>query len=141
MPPFTLDPRLKAATIPYRRIAGFEVLLVDDSRWPWAMIVPAIPDIREITDLSEPQVRVMMKLTRNVARVLKHMHPECSTNIATLGNVVAQFHLHIVARHEGDPNWPGPVWGFGEAQPHVDPEAALAAFDAAHAVIPELDRL
>ena len=139
--PFVLDPRLEASTVPYKRVAGFDVRLVDDSRWPWVMIVPAIPDVVEITDMSEPQMRVMMKLARNVARVLKHLHPGTGTNIATLGNVVEQFHLHVVARRAGDPNWPGPVWGFGEAQPYGDPAAVIAAIDRAHEAVPELDRL
>ena len=138
---FTLDPRLEAATIPYRRVAGFEVLLVNDSRWPWVMIVPAIPDVTELTDMSEAQMRVMMKLARNLTLVLKHMHPDHSTNVASLGNVVSQFHLHIVARREGDPNWPGPVWGYGEAVPYRDAQAQVDKFDAAHEAIPELDRL
>ena len=138
---FVLDPRLESSTLAYTRRAGFEVRLVDDRRWPWVMIVPAIPDIRELTDMSEPQMRVMMKLARNVTRVLKHLHRDHSTNVATLGNVVTQFHLHVVARREGDPNWPGPVWGFGEAVPYDDPQAAIALFDRAHETIPELDRL
>ena len=138
---FVLDPRLESSTLAYKRMAGFEVRLVDDRRWPWVMIVPAIPDIRELTDMSEPQMRVMMKLARNVTRVLKHLHRDHSTNVATLGNVVTQFHLHVVARREGDPNWPGPVWGFGEAVPYDDPQAAIALFDRAHETIPELDRL
>ena len=138
---FELDPRLQATSHLYKRVAGFDVRLVDDSRWPWVLIVPAVPAVRELTDLTEPQTRLLMKLARNVCRVLKHLHPDSSTNVATIGNVVEQFHLHVVARHEGDPNWPAPVWGYGTAEPYDDPAPVLAAFDAAHEAIPELDRL
>lgn len=140
--PFRLDPRLAASTVLVRTLAGFDERLVDDRRWPWLMIVPRVPGLRDLRDLSEPQLRIAMKLARNATRALCRMHPGTHGNVAALGNVVEQFHLHVVARKEGDPNWPGPVWGHGEPVPYEDPQAWIARYLAAHdEVVPELDRL
>ena len=140
---FQLDRRLAATTHPVRRIAGCELLLADDARWPWLIVVPMAPDLRDLHDLSEAQTRIVSKIARNCSRTLRAMDPACiGTNVATLGNVVAQFHLHVVARREGDPNWPGPIWGFGEAEPYTDPVPFVTAFEAAYErAVPPLDRI
>ena len=88
-------------------------------------------------------MRIVSKIAANCSRTLRTMDERVTgTNVATLGNVVEQFHLHVVARHPGDPNWPGPIWGFGEPVPLGDAEAFVAAFEEAYErVVPPLDRL
>ena len=119
------------------------MLLADDARWPWLIVVPMVPKVVDIHDLSEAHLRILMKVASNCSRTLSAMDRACTgTNVATLGNVVDQFHLHVVARRPGDPNWPGPVWGFGEAVPRGDVDAFVGAFeDAYDRVVPPLDRV
>lgn len=125
---FTLDPRLERTTRPVRERDGIALRLADDSRWPWVMLVPCAPGIREVTDLRDDRLTALVLQARDVACTLRRMEPGCRTNVATLGNVVEQFHLHVVARREGDPNWPGPIWGFGEPVPYENPQAWIDRF-------------
>ena len=144
---FTLDPRLASTTHPIRRVAGCELLLADDARWPWVIVVPAAPNLANVEDMTEGQRRIVDKLAVNCSRTLRAMDESVvgaltGTNVATLGNVVEQFHLHVVGRRPGDPNWPGPIWGFGEAEAYDDPAPFIEAFQAAwERAVPPLDRL
>ena len=113
-----LDPRLEVATHPLVVLGEIHVRLVDDRRWPWVMLTFASTVLKEIDDLSPDASDALNRATRDVALTLKKVTGLSRTNVATLGNVVESFHLHVVAREPGDPNWPGPVWGFGEAVPY-----------------------
>ena len=118
MTEFELDSRLAADTIPIGDSGLSRVLLMNDSRFPWLMLVPRRKNCIELDELTpDEQNRLIAEITR-AARALRAAFLIEKINIGALGNVVAQLHVHIVGRRRGDPAWPGPVWGFGKAVPY-----------------------
>lgn len=100
---------------------------MNDRRWPWLILVPR----REAVEIHELERKDRIFLTEEAAEIgacLKRMTGATKINIGALGNLVPQLHLHVVARREDDPAWPGPVWGFGEREPY--PSGAGEAFAA-----------
>ena len=94
--------------------------LARDCRWPWLILVPQRAGITEIFELT-PLDQVMLTFeTEMAASALKTATNATKINIAAIGNIVRQLHVHVIARSEGDANWPGPVWGFGSAEPWDD---------------------
>ena len=116
---FVLDPRLVGDT---HRVGDLElsrVLLMDDARFPWLILVPRRANLRELTDLDAgDQQRLLAEIDR-CARALHTLEKPDKLNIAALGNVVAQLHVHVIARRASDAAWPRPVWGFGEREPYT----------------------
>ena len=125
---FALDSRLQADT---RRITSLplcEVLLMNDARYPWLILVPRHMGLVEILDLpSTAQLQLWQEINQ-VAAVLREVAPCDKLNIGALGNIVRQLHVHVVARKEGDAAWPGPVWGNGLTEPYQE-EAMSARID------------
>ena len=115
---FTLDPRLAADTVAIGDLALSSVLLMDDSRFPWFVLVPRRMRASEITDLSPEDSRLFWEEARIAAGVMLALSKPDKVNVAALGNVVAQLHLHVVGRFRSDPAWPRPVWGVGEPKPY-----------------------
>ena len=114
---FTLDPRLAADTHFVGDWPVSRVLLMDDGRFPWLILVPRVPEARELHALSEPiRAEVFGEVVR-AAAALERATGASKMNVAALGNVVPQLHVHVVAREPGDAAWPAPVWGVGERQP------------------------
>jgi diadenosine tetraphosphate (Ap4A) HIT family hydrolase len=126
---FQLDPRLKADTFVIREDELASLLLMNDTRWPWVILVPRVVDVEELHDLSPRKVEVYMQLAAKIGELLKADTNCEKINIATIGNMVRQLHIHIIARDEGDPNWPGPVWGFGERDLYFGAEGKARAAD------------
>lgn len=119
---FVLDPRLAADTAPVGDLPFCSVMLMDDARFPWLILVPRRPGLTELTDLDDGDAALLMGEIRLAARVLEAMAKPDKINIAALGNMVSQLHIHVVARFRSDPAWPGPVWGQGERRaypPHA----------------------
>ncbi|MBL4890840.1 MAG: HIT domain-containing protein [Rhizobiaceae bacterium] len=115
---FQLDSHLANDTFLVGSYKLCEVRLMDDSRWPWLILVPKVADLAEIHDVSSIQQEKMAFETASTAKALKK-HTNCEKiNSAAIGNIVRQLHIHVIARNQGDANWPGPVWGFGERQPY-----------------------
>jgi len=111
---FALDPRLAADTHAVGALPFSELLLMDDARFPWVVLVPRIAGARELIDLDEGDQRLLLGEIDRVARALESLlHPD-KLNIAALGNVVPQLHVHVIARFTSDAAWPNPVWGRGE---------------------------
>jgi diadenosine tetraphosphate (Ap4A) HIT family hydrolase len=96
---------------------------MDDSRWPWLVLVPLRKGAVELHDLDPGDQATLFAEILKAGRVLQQATGALKINTGALGNVVRQLHVHVVARHEGDPNWPGPVWGFGARQPYGPGEA------------------
>lgn len=115
---FALDPRLERDSRPIVRLGLCELRLMDDSRWPWLVLVPRRQDVAEIHDLTPLDQAMLTFETNLVAQTLKEVTACTKINTGALGNIVRQMHIHVVARDEGDPNWPGPVWGFGQREPY-----------------------
>jgi diadenosine tetraphosphate (Ap4A) HIT family hydrolase len=122
--PFTLDPRLAADTVPLVDLALCRVLLMNDARFPWLILVSTRPDLCEITDLDPADRLVLWDEITRASDTLRAEYAPTKINIGALGNIVRQLHVHVVARFDGDAAWPGPVWGAGVAEPYD--AAALA---------------
>lgn len=115
---FSLDPRLEADTRHALDLPLCRLLLMRDARWPWLILVPRRAGIVELFDMDEDDRRALLAETTLVAQALSAATGAEKINVGALGNVVRQFHLHVVARSAGDPNWPKPVWGFESALPY-----------------------
>lgn len=122
---FALDSRLAAATLPVGDLALSSVLLQNDSRFPWLVLVPRRPGLVELTDLDDQDYRTLADEIRLATRVMLALAKPDKVNVAAIGNVVPQMHVHVVGRFRSDPAWPGPVWGFGTPAPY--PHHAAAA--------------
>lgn len=125
MSDFVLHPRLAADTRAVADLPLCRVLLMNDSRFPWLILVPRRMGAREIVDLAGEDRRQLADETDAAARALRGECPTDKLNIAAIGNIVEQLHVHVVARRQGDAAWPGVVWGHGAAAPY-DPAAAAA---------------
>lgn len=124
MPDFQLDPRLAADTLPITDLPLSRALLFNDRRYPWVILVPRLLGIREIHHLPiEPRQQLLAESCR-IAAILEQLFSPDKLNIAALGNMVPQLHLHHIARRYDDPAWPGPVWGHSPRQPYAAAEAA-----------------
>ena len=120
---FALDERLACDTFVVGDLPLCRVLLMSDSRWPWLILVPRREGAVEVTDLDAADRVLLIEETASAAAFLKSHTSALKINIGALGNVVRQFHLHVVARNAGDPAWPGPVWGHGAAAPYGEAKA------------------
>lgn len=96
------------------------VLLMNDSRYPWLILVPRQARVSEVFDLApDAQAALWREVTHAAARLKQHTGCR-KINVGALGNVVAQLHVHVVARHVGDFAGDSPVWGQGAAVPYTD---------------------
>jgi diadenosine tetraphosphate (Ap4A) HIT family hydrolase len=128
---FTLDSRLAADTLPIGDLPLCSALLLDDARFPWFVLVPRRANVTEMTDLSEEDAAALMDEMRVATRVMLELAQPDKVNVAALGNIVPQLHVHIVGRFLSDPAWPGPVWGHGTRAPYPDHAAAALVERAA----------
>ncbi|MDH3974691.1 MAG: HIT family protein [Deltaproteobacteria bacterium] len=96
------------------------LLLMNDLRYPWFIMVPKRPDIKEIFQLSGEDQLQLARESANLAFALSTAFKGDKINIASLGNVVSQLHIHHIVRFKNDPAWPGPVWGHSKAIPYAD---------------------
>jgi diadenosine tetraphosphate (Ap4A) HIT family hydrolase len=124
---FVLDGRLAADSMELGRLAACEVRLMDDARWAWLVLVPMRPGLSEFHDLPKEDLPVVAADLALASARLKAMTGALKINTGALGNIVRQLHIHVIARNEGDPAWPGPVWGFGTRQPYPDEHKAELA--------------
>jgi diadenosine tetraphosphate (Ap4A) HIT family hydrolase len=135
-PEFILDARLQADTLPVISLDMCDVLLMNDARFPWLIVVPRETGLVEISDLGEHAQQRLWHEVNRAAAALRQVAPCDKLNIGALGNIVRQLHIHVVARREGDAAWPGPVWGHGRAEPYASNKLQLQlvllrrAFDA-----------
>lgn len=120
MTQFVLDARLEKDSELVATLGLCQLRLLKDGRWPWLMLVPQRANKSEIFDLTPLDQAMLTFETNLVAETLKTVTGARKINVGALGNIVSQLHVHVVARHEGDPNWPGPIWGFESAKPWVD---------------------
>ncbi|MDC8012155.1 HIT domain-containing protein [Tahibacter soli] len=121
---FALDPRLAADTHAVLELPLSRALLMDDMRFPWLILVPRMPGLRELTELARDDQHALLDEINRVAHVLHAIAKPDKLNIAALGNVVPQLHVHVIARFVGDAAWPRPVWGIGERVPYTADERA-----------------
>lgn len=117
---FVLDPRLAADTTAIGDLPLSRVLLMNDARFPWLILVPRQAGLRDLIDLARDGQQVLLDEINRCAHVLHALDKPDKLNVAALGNVVAQFHVHVIARHTTDAAWPRPVWGLGTAEPYAE---------------------
>jgi diadenosine tetraphosphate (Ap4A) HIT family hydrolase len=121
MASFTLHPRLSADTHVMGDLPLCRVLLMNDARFPWLILVPRRHGLHEISDLSPEDTPALMDEIRLVSKALRDTLSPDRINVAAIGNTVDQLHVHVVARTTSDPAWPGTVWGHGGAKSYDDP--------------------
>ena len=125
---FHLNPLIASTSFSLGQVDCFDVRLVNDSRYLWLLVIPQIANVIEWHDLSADQRHQLIELSSEIAEILSHHTKADKMNIATIGNIVSEMHLHIIARHKGDAAWPNPIWGHGAAVA-MDDASALAKQD------------
>ena len=121
--PFSLDPRLAADTHFAAHFPLCDVRVMNDARYPWLVAVPRLPNAVELVELSKQDADQIWLEIQALGSLIGGLPGVGKVNIGALGNIVRQLHIHIIGRHEGDPAWPGPVWGHSPPNPYSDLEA------------------
>jgi len=119
---FTLDPRLGNDSYDFGNFPLCRLLLINDSTYPWFILVPRREDVTEIHHLNESDRQQLWVESHWLALWMEKYFKFDKLNVAALGNIVSQLHLHHVGRNHTDPAWPGPVWGFQPAIPYEPPQ-------------------
>lgn len=115
---FVLDSVLERDTIVLGSLPLCELLLMNDSQYPWLILVPRVEHACEIIDMSLSEQQQFLLESNAASKVLQRGFAAEKLNVAALGNVVAQLHIHHIARYAQDPAWPKPVWGLHEPRPY-----------------------
>ncbi|MGA0605787.1 HIT domain-containing protein [Phenylobacterium sp. VNQ135] len=136
---FRIDPAFEATSEPLAELELCQARLQDDARFPWIVLIPRRPGLRELEELSaEDRVRLMDEVLAagRAVRAIGHelARPVEKLNVGALGNVTPQLHVHVVGRRADDAAWPGPVWGVGEARRYRPAELATALVTARDAL-------
>ncbi|UVJ45207.1 HIT domain-containing protein [Pseudomonas sp. LS1212] len=121
---FALDSRLQQDTLPIGDFPLCRLLLSNDANYPWFILVPRRVDITELFELDAADQLALWQETTALAGKLKRIFAADKLNVATLGNVVSQLHMHVIVRHRNDVAWPGPVWGRHPAKPYTPEQVA-----------------
>jgi len=134
---FALDPAFEAGSLAVGELPLCHVRLQDDARWPWLILIPRLPGLREIEDLSAADRARLIEETVMAGEAVRTIGVATGfavekINVGALGNVTPQLHVHVVGRRAGDAAWAGPVWGVGVAERFSD-EARAAAVEAVRA--------
>jgi diadenosine tetraphosphate (Ap4A) HIT family hydrolase len=116
---FVLDPRLLQDTLPIGDFPLCRLLLSNDSNYPWFILVPRRADISEVFQLEPVDQLRLWQETTVLAESLKKVFEADKLNVAALGNVVSQLHMHVIVRKRDDVAWPAPVWGKHPAVPYT----------------------
>jgi diadenosine tetraphosphate (Ap4A) HIT family hydrolase len=117
---FTLHPQLERDTI---HVGDFElchVLLMNDVRYPWVILVPQRENKSEIYQLTESEQQQLLTESSFLCQAMSELFSADKMNIGALGNMVEQLHIHHIARFKTDATWPKPVWGIGQAETYSD---------------------
>ena len=118
MNPWHLHPQLADDTHPVAQFELSELRLMDDANHPWLILVPRVDGAVELIDLSDDQQLTLTGEIARTSRALQTQFAPHKLNIAALGNLVPQLHVHVIARYREDIAWPRPVWGMATAQPY-----------------------
>ncbi|MFL2817986.1 MAG: HIT domain-containing protein [Alphaproteobacteria bacterium] len=115
---FKLDKRLEQDTIFIKNLNLSKLLLMNNSNFPWLILVPMRENLIELIDLSKTDQQQLLSEISSLSRFLKKTDPKGKINIGTLGNIVNQLHIHIVIRNKNDLAWPNSIWGFDNHSPY-----------------------
>lgn len=117
---FSLHPRLKSDSVVMGDFPLSRLLLMNDSRYPWFILVPRCPEITEIYQLGEEEQCQLQRESVVLGQALMSAFGGDKLNVAALGNLVPQLHIHHIVRYRDDATWPGPVWGVGTSVPYTE---------------------
>jgi diadenosine tetraphosphate (Ap4A) HIT family hydrolase len=115
---FALHPRLAADTFVLGDFPLSRLLLMNDAQYPWCILVPRREGAREIYLLDERDQQLLLRESAQLSRAMMDAFSGHKLNVAALGNVVPQLHVHHIVRFPGDAAWPGPVWGRHAPRPY-----------------------
>ena len=121
---FALHPTLVRDTVEIAALPLCRLLLMNDRRFPWLILVPERESLREIHELAPADRAELVEEIARASEALTRLFQADKVNVGALGNLVPQLHVHVVARFAADAAWPGPVWGSGAAVPYGDAELA-----------------
>ena len=108
---FILDAQLTKDTHFIKTLDLCDLLLMDNSSYPWIILVPKRESVSEVIELSSSDRACLMQEICYISEIIKEIYNPYKLNIGAIGNIVRQLHIHIIAREQNDPSWPGPVWG------------------------------
>lgn len=117
---FDLHPQLAADCVVVGDLPLCRLLLMDDASYPWCILVPRRAGICELHELAAADRAALLDEVTQVSVAMQRQFAADKMNVAALGNVVPQLHVHVIARHAGDPAWPRPVWGAVPRVPYAD---------------------
>lgn len=133
---FVLDSRLEQDTFTVGDFPLCRLLLSNDSNYPWFILVPRRADIAEVFELTEADQLQLWKETCALSSLLSGEFKADKLNVAALGNVVSQLHMHVIVRYRADAAWPAPVWGKHAAKPYTSEQIA-ALYKQLNDVMPD----
>ena len=123
MSKFQLDTRLEGDSVPVTDLPLSAVRLMNERSWPWLILVPRRPGLVDLIDLDRQGRATLMEEIARVAEALRSLYRPDKLNVAALGNVVSQLHVHVIARFRTDPAWPRPIWNVKPAMEGYEAEA------------------
>lgn len=135
MPEFQLDQHLAADTHLVAELKLCRLLLMNDRHFPWLILVPRREGVHELIDLLPGDQLQLWQETAQISRVMQSEFKPRKLNIAMLGNIVPQLHVHLIARFETDLAWPRPVWGVGQTEAYR-PEDVASLLARLKAIVP-----
>ena len=121
---FVLDSRLQQDSLVLGEFSLCQLLLSKDANYPWFILVPKRAGVSELFELDAAEQQQLWQETTLLAEALKASYGADKMNVATLGNVVSQLHMHVIVRRCDDVAWPAPVWGKHAAQPYSEEQVA-----------------
>lgn len=121
---FALDSRLQNDTLLIGDFPLCRLLLMNDDHYPWFILVPRREEVSELFQLSADEQKQLWHETVTLTELLKDTFSADKMNVATLGNVVSQLHMHVIVRRRSDAAWPAPVWGKFPAQAYSAEQVA-----------------
>ena len=124
---FMLHQRLQEDTIGIVRLELSRVLLMNDSSFPWLILVPERENVREIHELGAADRTVLIEEIAAASEIIQLLYSPDKLNTGALGNLGPQLHIHVIGRFRTDRAWPGPVWGTGPAQPYSEEELDIVS--------------
>ena len=119
-----LDPRLKSDSIFVTDLRVCHIRLSHNAAFPWIFLIPNTENAIEIIDLSSAEQQLLMEEISLSSQVMRHLFKPKKLNVANLGNIVPQLHVHIIARYDHDKAWPGPVWNSGITEAYTSDDKA-----------------
>jgi len=126
---FKLNPKLRETSLTVGELPLCDLRLVNDNRFQWCLLIPRIPDLTELHHLPSAHHQSLMKEIETLSNYLLENTSATKINVAALGNMVPQLHIHVIGRHPEDPAWPNSVWAGGSAENYTKADAQALIVD------------